>query len=157
MQKRHFFILFNILCFCSLAISGFVLMFKSYILSNDSGRFFWLVIHVLSALIFLFLAIFHLSSQWAWIKQNILSKQLNNQSKRIKKICNSNICLFLLFLTLVITGYIMIFFDTESELLKIAHNILGVTLTVMIVIHIIRHKDFVKKDLKKVEVKKLTL
>ena len=144
MKKRNILLLVIMLSLCCMIISGFVLLFGFH--RGHHGGFHHLhkssviIIHIVSSLLLILLVAYHLSIRWPWIHKNIITGSLNKQSKTLRKKCTNNVCCFILFLALTITGYLMIFGIIRSHALKDLHYLLGIAFTVFIITHMSLHK-----------------
>jgi hypothetical protein len=152
MKKSNILLLSTMLCFCSMVISGFVLLLGfhhgHHAGGYHSGRFSWVALHIFSSLIFVFLVVYHLTLSWPWIYKNIITEQCDKQGKKLKGLCRTDICCFVLFLILAISGYLLIFLHKNSHLLKGLHYKFGIAFTIFILIHLKLHKYPSEKYLK---------
>ncbi len=101
----------------------------------------WAVTHVIAALLFLILGIFHIKGHWAWFKS--LKKTLKRKSK-------PNMILTLLFLFETVTGIILLaFIDGGDTHIGSWHWVVGLIMIVFGIGHILKRLKTLKLGLSK--------
>lgn len=126
--------------FLLLIISGIGIHVTDEIARHDVWHS-WAVTHVIAAVLFLLLCIFHIKGHWGWFKSLI---------KTLKKKSKPNMILSLLLLFETVTGIILLaFIDGGDTHIGLWHWVAGLIMTVFGIGHILKRLKRLKLGLSK--------
>lgn len=120
------------LAFVASAVSGFGLHIAGHGTSHEVWHN-WAVVHILSSLLWLISVAYHTKRHGRWYKA-IASKGIGKKSRM-------TLALSIVFLTVVVTGIVLIAcVDGANSAIGLWHYWLGILLAVLSLIHIARRK-----------------
>lgn len=99
----------------------------------------WAVFHVISSILFLTAAIFHVKAHWGWYKG--IRKGLGNRSK-------ITAILSVMFLFATVTGIILLGVDGANSSIGMFHYKIGIATIILSALHIIKRIHILHKSLK---------
>ncbi len=101
----------------------------------------WAVVHVITSVLFLVSAIFHVIMHWGWYK-GLIRNGIGRKSKM-------TMILSLIFMVVTVTGFILLFgVDGANSEIGLWHYEIGIVVSVISIIHIIKRLPILRKSIK---------
>lgn len=144
MTKKNLLLLFGIVSFCSVTISGIVLLLKfhhnQHLIFSGMQKHILKEFHLWSSLSFFVFLLTHMFLRRKWIAKNIISTRFSDLNDKAKSLCRNNIICFVLYFLVATTGAIICIIHYNCWVFKELHYQLALVLIFFIIIHLVRHR-----------------